>query len=167
MTGEKQAEIDEALERLEGVTRHTQNVRDNCSVVGRKCIEAGEIELGVQITARGECHDNSKFYGLEWARLHPDTPKTKLEPAILQHNTSPKNDHHPEAWVGGIEEMSRAAIGEMVCDWVARSSEFGESVREWIDGNAAHRYGYKKGDKVYRQIMEFVDMLCDKPFKQK
>ncbi len=167
MTEEMQAQVTEALERLDGLVRHVENVKGNCLILGRKLVEQGEINLGKEVAARGCRHDNTKFFGLEWERLHKETAKTKLEAAILQHNTSPYNDHHPEAWVGGIEEMSRAAIGEMVCDWSARATEFATSLREWVDEGAAQRYGYKKGDKVYRTIMEFVDMLCDKPFKQK
>lgn len=164
---EKEALIASELEKLEKVVDHVDKVRNNCLKLGRLMMKEGEIALGKEIVARGGRHDNSKFFGIEWERLHVDTPKTKLEAAITQHNTSPHNDHHPEAWAGGIEEMSRAAIGEMVCDWLARSTEFATSLREWVEDGAAKRYGYKKGDKVYRTIMEFLDILCDKPFKQK
>lgn len=167
MTEAAKEQIDEALERLDGLVRHVENVRGNCLILGRKLVEAGEINLGKEVAARGCRHDNTKFFGIEWERLHRDTAKTKLDAAITQHNTSPQNDHHPEAWAGGIAEMSRAAIAEMVCDWAARANEMATSLREWVDDGATKRYGYKKGDKTYRTIMEFVDMLCDKPFKQK
>lgn len=162
-----QEEIDEALERIDSILRHIENVRDNCIVLGKRLIEAGDIVLGKQLIAQGLRHDNSKFFGIEWENLDRDTAKTKLEAAVLQHNSSPQNLHHPEAWAGGIEEMPRVFIAEMVADWAARSSEFGTSLREWIEDGACKRYGYKKNDKTYRTIMEFVDMLCDKPFKQK
>lgn len=160
-------EIKESLDRMENVLRHIENVRDNCIMLGKKLMADGELLLGRQIIAQGLRHDNSKLHGLEWERLHPDTAKTKLEAAILQHNTSPDNAHHPEAWAGGIEEMSRAFLGEMVCDWASRAAEFGSSLREWVDEGAAKRFGYKKGDKIHKQLTEFVDMICDKPFKQK
>lgn len=160
-------QIQESLERAEGILRHIENVRDNCVILGKRLIEDGEIMLGRQLIVQGLKHDTSKFFGLEWENLDRDSAKTKLEAAVLQHNSSPENRHHPEAWPEGIHEMPRLYLAEMVADWVARSSEFGTSVREWAEEGAAKRFGYKKGDKVYREITDFVDLLCDRPFSQK
>jgi hypothetical protein len=57
-------------------------------------------------------------------------------------------------------------VAEMIADWKARSSEFGTSLREWIDNGAAARFGYTKEDKVYSVIMKFTSLLLDKPFTQ-
>lgn len=159
-------ELADAIEKIDAILRHIENVRDNCTVLGKRLIEEGELELGKQLIAQGLCHDNSKFFGIEWANLD-SSAKTKLEVAILHHSSSPNNRHHPEAWDGGISEMPRLFLSEMVCDWAARASEFGTSLREWVENGASKRFGYEKGDKTYKAIMEFVDMLCDKPFKQK
>ena len=156
--------IGESLEKLDSVLRHIENVRHNCEIVGRKLIEQGEIDLGKRLIANGLLHDNSKFFGVEWFHLDGDATKSKLEIAIAHHNST--NQHHPEYWLG-IENMPRLYLAELVCDWSARASEFGTSIREWVVNGASERFGYKKGDKTYKAIMEFVDMLCDKPFKQK
>ena len=60
--------------------------------------------------------------------------------------------------------MSRLALAEMVCDVVARSSEFGTSVFEWIDTVATKKYKFKKNDEIHKQIMFFLELLLDKPF---
>ncbi len=157
-------EIAETLQRLEVVIRHIENVRDNTIVLGRKLIECGEVQFGKQLIALGHIHDNSKFHGIEFLHLNEDATKTRLEIAVTQHSST--NPHHPEYW-SGINLMPRIYLAELVCDWSARASEFGTSLREWAEDGGAKRFGYKKTDRVYREIMEFVDMLCDKPFKQK
>jgi poly-gamma-glutamate capsule biosynthesis protein CapA/YwtB (metallophosphatase superfamily) len=55
---------------------------------------------------------------------------------------------------------------EMVCDWKARSNEFGTSLQDWIENSAADKYGYTVDSEVYRRILYYTDILCDKPFKQ-
>lgn len=160
---EQEQLIDETLTKVDVILRHVENVRDNCFILGKKLIEKGETEMGKRLIANGLVHDNSKFFGAEWDFLSCRASQ-KLDIAISQHNRT--NSHHPEFW-GGIEAMPRIALAEMVADWAARSSEFGTSLREWVEEGALHRYGYKKNGKVYKEIMDFVDLLCDKPFKQK
>ena len=54
----------------------------------------------------------------------------------------------------------------MVADWKARSEEFGTSLREWIDEHATKRFGFTKEDDTYKEIIKYVDMLCQKSFEQ-
>lgn len=159
-----------AMDKIRAITRHIRNVEDNCLLLGEKIIEKGDIELGKQLIAHGFIHDVSKFYGIEWESIIPglssentDNKALKLKLAIHQHNTT--NLHHPEAW-NGIKNMPRVYIAEMACDWKARSEEFGSSLKDWIDQKATKRWGFEKDDKIYKEIMEFVNMLCDKPFEQ-
>lgn len=156
------------IDRIDKIARHITNVQENCVVLGKKLIGLGEIELGRQLIANGFIHDNSKFYGVEWEHLDHYTggetvDKDKLEIAVKNHNHT--NKHHPEAW-GGIKNMPRLYIAEMVCDWAARSAEFGSSVHDWISGGAMKRFEFNKNTKVYKEIMFFVNLLVDKPFKQ-
>lgn len=150
-------------DRIDEIIRHIDGVQLSCRLLGERLIESGKADLGRLLIARGYIHDNSKFYGIEWDYLtNGDQEKLKL--AISQHNRT--NDHHPEFW-GGIDLMPPLCIAEMVCDWKVRSSEFGSSLRDWVDGDAAKRYKYTKDSKVYTTINFFVNLLCDKPFKQK
>ena len=61
--------------------------------------------------------------------------------------------------------MPRIYLAEMVCDWKARSEEFGSSLRDWITNSACKRFGFTDKDPVYKAIFEFVDLLCQKPFE--
>lgn len=159
-------EKEEYHNRLKSILRHIKNVQDNCIMLGEKLIDDRKYELGKMLIANGFIHDNSKFYGLEWDYIS-DTNiskknKTKVALSVEQHNKT--NRHHPEAW-GGIKHMPEVFIAEMVCDWKSRSEEFGSSLIDWIDDTATKRFQFKKGDKIYEQIMYFVNMLCQKPFQ--
>lgn len=162
----RQAEL--VLAKIEFIARHIRNVEDNCLILGKKLIERGEVELGHKLIANGYIHDVSKFHGIEFEYLSITTTngeedkKLKLKLAVHHHNTT--NPHHPEYWAGGIKEMPDVYVAEMVADWKARSEEFGTSLRDWIDEQATKRFGFSKEDKVYKEIMEYVNLLCQTPF---
>lgn len=157
------------MEKIRGIARHIRNVEDNCLILGEKLIGLGELDLGKQLIANGYVHDSSKFHGIEFEYMAPgcsaenEGAKLKLKLAVHHHNTT--NTHHPEYW-NGIKNMPRVCIAEMVCDWKSRSEEFGESLRDYINEKATKRWDFNKDDEVYKEIMSFVDLLCDKPFEQ-
>lgn len=157
------------MTKINIITRHIRNVEDNCLLLGEKLINTGEIELGHKLIANGHVHDASKFWGMEWEYMALTPPtgeegaKLKLKMAIAHHNRT--NEHHPEYW-GDIRLMPRLFLAEMVCDWKARSEEFGTSLRDWIDEQATKRFAFTKDEKVYKDIMVFVDLLCQPPFEQ-
>jgi hypothetical protein len=149
-------------EKIEAIVNHHDNVESNAMLLGQRLMKAGEVDLGRNLIANGLIHDYSKFHGIEFDHMwrnNPDTDSMAL--AVKQHNRT--NLHHPEYW-GGIKNMPRLYIAEMVCDWKARSNEFGTSLLEWINGAAAKRYGFCQQDKVYEDIMYFFSLLCDQPF---
>jgi hypothetical protein len=126
----------------------------------------GKIDFGRKLIARGYLHDNSKFSGIEWMYLHmgQDVPPNELTMAIQNHQSN--NEHHPEFW-SGIEHMPEIAIAEMVCDWYARSSEFGTDFRNWIMTSAVQRYKIDTEGKQYASIMKYVDMLTPVMFAKR
>ncbi len=157
--------INITLKRLSLLQRHINNVRVNTVLIGNKLIEKKEEELGVQLIANGEIHDNSKFYGIEWAYLHVDIKENNLEKFLLAAEQHVQvNPHHPEYW-HGIDQMPRVYVAEMVTDWASRSSEFGNDLRDWIKTVAVKRFKFTVQGKVYKEIKEFVDLLLEPPFK--
>lgn len=147
-------------ERLQSLLRHIANVREHCLLVGQKLLEQGEVELGRKIIANGCIHDNSKFRGIEWLYLHEDvkwnTPSL-FKAAVHQHVTT--NLHHPDAWSGGIRAMTQEYVGEMVCDWAARSIELGNNLDWWIGNVALDKFNFSTSCQVYRDIRRFRDLL--------
>jgi hypothetical protein len=161
---------EDTIKKIAELTRHIRNVEDNCLLLGTKLIENGEIVVGKQLIANGFVHDTSKFYGVEFENLTSSTSNNSVEEnaklkirMALQHHVL-TNSHHPEYW-NGIKNMPRVALAEMVCDFKARSEEFGTNLREWIDEKTTKKFEFTKNDEVYKTIMNFVDLLCPKPFE--
>ena len=162
---------EDTLKNIQGIIRHIRNVQDNGILLGERLIEAGEIILGKNLIANVFKHDNSKFYGIEWQELAPrsgklegsdsTTRKLKLNLAVLNHVQV--NLHHPEAWES-IHHMPRLYLAEMACDVKSRSEEFATSLKDWIEDEATKKYNFSKSDKVYKDLMYFVDLLCEQPF---
>lgn len=160
-------EIELTLKKIEGITNHIENVQSNAITMAKKLIEQGYTDMGRELVARAFEHDVSKFSGIEWDNMAPGVEvvdggaKLKLKLAVQHH--SRVNSHHPEYW-GGIKMMPRISICEMVCDWKSRSQEFGTDLRVWIDEKATKRFDFEKGSDVYKTIMSYVDLICEKPF---
>ncbi len=151
------------IKHLDDVMHHIKNVQDNCFILGRKLIQTGEVELGRMLIANSLIHDNSKFYGIEWEFMDPDTTnKAGLKNAVKHHAKT--NPHHPEYW-DGIEKMPKVYVYEMVADWKARSEEFGSDLRAYINGQALKKYNFTKESAIYKLIMDIVNMICAKPFE--
>lgn len=150
-------------EHLDNLVRHIELVREACVLLGKRLMGQGRQEFGRILIARGFEHDVSKFSGIEWDYLHAgsDVPKDELELAIRQHVRT--NSHHPEYW-GGIENMPEIAVAEMVCDWYARSQEFGTGVRDWVKSNAIERFRIDTDGEQYRWIQLFLAILLENHF---
>ena len=157
----KEAEL--TIAKIHAITRHMRNVEDNCLLLGEKLIGLCEIELGHGLIANRFIHDASKFHGIEWENMSScvtageESAKLKLKMAVNHHRKT--NPHHPEYW-GEIQKMPRVYVAEMVCDWKARSEEFGASLKDYIDERATKNWNFEKDDKTYKEIMVFVDLLC-------
>jgi len=150
-------------EHLENLVRHIELVRDACLLLGKRLIAMGRVDFGRILIANGFRHDASKFHGIEWDFLHrgKDTPKEELDLAISQHVRT--NAHHPEFW-GGFDNMPEIYVAELVCDWYARSMEFGTGLRDWINEEAIQRFDIDPNGKRYEWLTTFVDLLLQDPF---
>jgi hypothetical protein len=152
-------------EHLDNLVRHIELVRDAGLLLGKRLINQGEVDFGRLLIGRVFVHDASKFSGVEWRYLHSGAaiPKVELELAVKQHQET--NEHHPEYW-GGVSEMPALAVAEMVCDWYARSQEFGTGLRDWIEDTAIERFGINKDCHQYQLIQKFLDILLEDTFVQ-
>ena len=152
-------------DKIQDVLRHIQNVQNNCIILGEKLIDNGDHEMAKKLIANGLIHDNSKFSGIEFEAFTSESPDPiLLKHAVIHHQKT--NPHHPEYWANGIKDMPQLYLAEFVCDVKARSSEFGTNIREWIDEEATLKFGFKKEESIYLEIMKYLDMVCDKPFKK-
>lgn len=157
------------MAKIRSITRHIRNVEDNCLILGEKLILRGDIDLGKQLIANGFVHDASKFKGIEFEYLSLNNPteennKLKLKLAIHHHNTT--QPHHSEYWSGGIKDMPDVYLAELVCDIKARSEEFGTALMDYVDNVGIKRWNITQEDEVYKKMMEFIGLLCERPFEQ-
>ena len=158
-------ESEGSFKRRKNLLRHIDNVRDLTIVLGDRLIDNNEENLGHRLIANGYCHDKSKFRGVEWEYLNDDTKEKfpdLFKVAYLHHISL--NLRHPEAWSGGVHAMDRLHRAEMVCDWAARSSEFGTDLRGWIKKVACKKYDMTVQSSAYKEIKELVDILLDRAF---
>lgn len=82
-----------------------------------------------------------------------------FQSAVNQHVNA--NKHHPEYW-GSINVMPDIYIAEMVCDWLARSQEFGTDVKAWINNVAMYKFGISK--VTLNKIDYFLTLLIEAYF---
>lgn len=146
---------------LDKICNHIDNVQRNCRRLAEALILKGEYDFGKTLIAHAYIHDNSKFFGLEFEYLNQKDNKEMLFCAVRQHQSV--NPHHPEYW-GGIHNMPRIYIAEMVADWLARSQEFGSSLMEWVKEKATEKFGFTMEDRVGKEIKFFIDILCENSF---
>lgn len=173
---EELAEASKDEKHLQIVQDHIENVQKGCKKLAKKLMsDTDTYDVGFKLLKNSYLHDNSKFSGIEWKYLRtPDLIKEgscKDEAdqkrcfllALEQHVKN--NMHHPEYW-GDIKLMPPEYLAEMVCDLNARSMEFGTDLREWIKKEIPDRFGATSSSKVYREMMKFVNLLLDQPFKK-
>ena len=155
------SEITTTLKKLEVIQRHIKNVEDACMLLGRRLIEKGEIEFGVQLIVLGRIHDLSKFDRFEREYLIGNENKDTLKLAISKHQAA--NKHHIEFW-DDVDNMPRIFIAEMACDLFARSAEKGSDLWVYIKDTLVPHYNISTSGKFYKTLKEFVDLLLDKSF---
>jgi hypothetical protein len=154
------------IEHVEDLTTHIRRVQDNAMELAKALLKKGQHEFARVLLAKASIHDASKWHGIEWEYLHlgPDVDKDGLKAAITQHQKT--NDHHPEYW-GGVRNMPRICIAEMVCDWLARSQEFATDLRDWIRTQAVDRYNLDDAVQQTLWIHEFINMLLPAKFAKR
>ena len=60
--------------------------------------------------------------------------------------------------------MPEIAVAEMVCDWYARSQEFGTGLRDWIKNRAVEKFQIDTAGEQYAWVQKFVDLLLQDHF---
>jgi hypothetical protein len=117
-------------------------------------------------------HDNSKlgpeeyelfagaFEGLQNNVYGSEAYQAQLQrigPAIEHHYRV--NDHHPEHFTGGVNDMNLIHVMEMVCDWIASSERKLGDVNRSLEVNRK-RFGI--GDQLYGIMENTVKELADR-----
>ena len=106
--------------------------------------------VAAELLRRADVHDQSKLERPEVELFTEFTPKLAgvtygspeyegfrraMGPALAHHYAN--NDHHPEHFKGGVEDMNLIQLVEMFCDWKASSTRHNDgNIRKSIEKNA-------------------------------
>ena len=138
-------------------------------------VDNGNAALGISLLRRACTHDNSKFSGEEFRKLasiidsNPNCFRDasaglseKETDAIKEHWKN--NRHHPE-YFDEYSNMLDLDMLEMVCDWYARSLQFGTDFIPFIIERQHNRFKFspEQFDKIL-EMCKLVQSVCeDKP----
>lgn len=151
------------LEHLEDVLTHLDAFHKCAVKMAKGLMASNQKSMALLLLKRAYRHDADKFNRRTFEYLRRGLDMTpEFDEERLKH--AKRNRHHPECH-GSIHEMADVDVGEMVCDWAARSGEFKTGLQDYIDNVASKRFGFTKKDDIYKRIMYFKAFVCDEAFK--
>ncbi len=124
---------------------------------------------------RAVVHDNSKFSPEEYDiydEVFPELQKyaygspelkeayKKLGPALKHHFEA--NDHHPDHFAAGINEMDLVQLLEMVCDWLAASARSQTGIYKGLEMNKER---FHIDDQLFEIIKSTIKHLAPEKFQ--
>lgn len=117
-TGEVIASNDSAGDTLV----HISKVQDRIAEVCERLEERAAVHDASKLVAPEKAGYDQLTIQLKDCVYGSDAYKAALAEArdVIAHHYA-HNDHHPEHWPGGINDMSLLSITEMLCDWKAAS----------------------------------------------
>ncbi|MBR1454238.1 MAG: hypothetical protein IJ593_06295 [Lachnospiraceae bacterium] len=170
-----QSEINsEKLKELANDTvTHKKLVLDSCLLMAEHFLSNGETQLAIDILKRGATHDNSKFNADEFKSLAQILNSTKCftdadaqlsdaEKKAIQVHWK-KNRHHPE-YFDDFSEMTDLDMIEMVCDWFARSLQYGTKFLPFVRQRQKNRFHFD--EEQFKKIINWCKLI-EKLYKDK
>ena len=110
-------------------------------------LEPPEFEMFAEYT--------SKLAGVTYGSAEYEEFRRAMGPALAHHYA--KNDHHPEHFKDGVNDMNLVQLVEMLCDWRASSTRHNDgNIRKSIEVNAT-RFGI--GHQLARILENTVPFL--------
>lgn len=113
MTSDKYDSTEDTIQHVEAVRQRLNDVRDNLMNRGWKHdlskLESPEKETFDEVTP--------KLKGLTYGSDEYRAALKEMKAGIDHHYAN--NNHHPEHWQNGIDDMSLLDVLEMFCDWKA------------------------------------------------
>lgn len=129
----------------------------------------GRQVLGLKLMRRAMVHDNSKMDRIELRNLskfgdsegdgssmgNAEKTLSKQQMALIKRHWK-NNPHHPE-YYKDYSKMTELDIVEMVCDWHARSVQFGNDLIEFVKTRQENRFHFE--NKQFKKIMRYCEVL--------
>ena len=160
---------DKIMEHVTDTLLHKSYVIVSCLKMSRYLVSIKEKDLAFALLQRANIHDNSKLvgpelellssiYGNKDAFIDPNTSLSDYEKLIIEKHWE-NNRHHPEHFKN-VENMTELDIIEMVCDWYARSLQFGTDFLSFVKTRQETRFHFP--DEMFMKILNYCEILSRK-----
>lgn len=157
------------LKQIKDTVIHKQLVLQSCYKMTEYLYSEDKKDLALSLMQRAANHDNSKFNKDELYNLAliDDNNNSFINPNSILSDESQKlielhwknNSHHPEHYED-YDEMSELDILEMVCDWHARSVEFGTDLLDFVQTRQENRFHFsEKQFKIIKYYCSIIEKL--------
>ena len=152
---------------------HIQETLLHKSFVIKACIKMSNYlssedkkDLAILLLNRANIHDNSKLvgpelellssiYGNQSAFIDPKVQLSNNEKDVIEKHWE-NNRHHPEHFED-FDNMSELDILEMVCDWYARSMQYGTDFLEFVRVRQETRFHFS--DEMFEKVYKYCEIL--------
>lgn len=145
---------------------HKQYVLETCKIMALWLDSQGRHDEGKELLIRGMVHDKSKLSDEELDSFL----ELKIKDKCFKNANSIMNDfekqhiaihwknnrHHPE-YFEDINDMEEMDILEMVCDWAARSMQYGTDLVEFVETRQKNRFKFP--DNMYEKIHGYCEIM--------
>ena len=159
-------DINKLYEMAEDTIKHKKFVLEYCHIMAIQLMKNARVELATQLLKRGCEHDNSKFDREEFIRMsqilksrkfftNASTTLSDKEKEAIKHHWS-HNRHHPE-YFENSDEMTELDILEMVCDWFARSLQYGTDFIPFVLERQENRFHFS--EKQFEKILKYCRLM--------
>lgn len=145
---------------------HKSFVISACIKMSKYLNSIDERELAIMLLNRANIHDNSKLigpelellssiYGNQSAFINPNVQLSNSEKDVIEKHWE-NNRHHPEHFED-FDKMSELDILEMVCDWYARSMQYGTDFLDFVKVRQETRFKFPKN--MFEKIYKYCEVL--------
>ena len=157
---------DKMIAHIRETLLHKSFVIKACLKMSDYLIQNNQSELAIALLKRANIHDNSKLvgpevellssiYGNQNAFINPTTTLSDKEKEVIEKHWE-NNRHHPEHFKN-IDKMSELDIIEMVCDWYARSLQYGTDFLEFVTVRQDTRFHFP--EEMFKKIYRYCEIL--------
>ena len=147
---------------------HKQYVLQACDKMAEYLDSIGQTDLAVALLIRANIHDNSKIVGIELEKfvkiygnqesfINPKVQLSESQKDIIENHWK-NNRHHPE-YFENIRDMSELDIIEMVCDWYARSLQYGTDFIDFVKTRQEVRFHFP--EDMFKIILGYCEVLAE------
>ena len=128
--------------------------------------EQNRSQDAIALASRCSCHDDSKLGPSEmqeFLKLPNEGLNMKFADMPLADNISnlirvhwANNRHHPE-YFQDYHEMTELDVIEMVCDWYARSQQYGTNFKEFV--KTRQKIRFKFDDDFFAVVWKYCELI--------